>query len=127
MKRIITLLSILTLSLAGCGSNPPGITFYLTDEEFETYYDDSYFLLDNKYYHQEIAVASFANAMASVNAIDDYSIRSANLVDLWTKENFQHIYINDDYKVDPDLASHFNVINTPNNELDFGKPSTPLL
>lgn len=105
MKRIITLLSILTLSLAGCGSNPPGITFYLTDEEFETYYDDSYFLLDNKYYHQEIAVASFANAMASINARDDYSIRSANLVDLWTKENFQHIYINDDYKVKPTLDS----------------------
>ena len=33
------------------------------------------------------------------------------------------IVINDDYKVDPDLASHFNVINVPNDKMDFGKPS----
>lgn len=33
------------------------------------------------------------------------------------------IIINDDYKVDPDLASHFNVINVPNDAMDFGKPS----
>ena len=34
------------------------------------------------------------------------------------------IAINDDYKVDPDLASHFNVINVPNDSMDFGKPSS---
>ncbi len=33
------------------------------------------------------------------------------------------IIINDDYKVDPDHASHFNVINVPNDNMDFGKPS----
>lgn len=33
------------------------------------------------------------------------------------------IVINDDYKVDPDLASHFNVINVPNDKMDFGKLS----
>lgn len=33
------------------------------------------------------------------------------------------IIINDEYKVDPDLASHFNVINVPNDDMDFGKPS----
>ncbi len=33
------------------------------------------------------------------------------------------LVINDDYKVDPDLASHFNVINVPNENMDFGKPS----
>ena len=38
-------------------------------------------------------------------------------------KNDKSLVINADYKVDPDLASHFNVINTPNNELDFGKPS----
>ena len=27
------------------------------------------------------------------------------------------------YKVDPDLASHFNVINVINDRMDFGKPS----
>ncbi len=31
--------------------------------------------------------------------------------------------INEDYKVDSDLASHFNVINVPNDSLDFGRPS----
>ena len=33
------------------------------------------------------------------------------------------LIINDDYKVDPDLASHFHVINVENDELDFGIPS----
>ena len=33
------------------------------------------------------------------------------------------LVINDDYKVDSDLASHFNVINVPNDSMDFGKPS----
>lgn len=33
------------------------------------------------------------------------------------------IVINDDIKVDPDLASHFNVINVENAKMDFGKPS----
>ncbi|MDE5539779.1 MAG: DUF4111 domain-containing protein, partial [Bacilli bacterium] len=33
------------------------------------------------------------------------------------------IIINDNYKTDPDLASHFNVINVPNDDMDFGKPS----
>lgn len=31
--------------------------------------------------------------------------------------------INGDYKADPDLASHFNVINVPNEKMDFGRPS----
>ncbi len=31
--------------------------------------------------------------------------------------------INDDWKVDPDLASHFRVIRVPNDALDFGRPS----
>ncbi len=33
------------------------------------------------------------------------------------------LVINDNYKVDSDLASHFNVINVPNDCMDFGKPS----
>ena len=105
MKRIITLLSIITLSLAGCGSKPHRIIFRQNHDEFETFYDDSYFLLDNQYYHQEIAVASFASAMASIDNNDDYPYRSSNLVDLWTQENFKNIYINDLYKVKPTLDS----------------------
>ena len=33
------------------------------------------------------------------------------------------LVINDEEKPDPDLASHFNVINVKNDSLDFGKPS----
>lgn len=33
------------------------------------------------------------------------------------------VAINDDYKEDPDLASHFNVINVQNDNMDFGKSS----
>ena len=34
------------------------------------------------------------------------------------------LVVNDDNKVDPDLASHFNVINVPNDKMDFGRPSS---
>ena len=37
------------------------------------------------------------------------------------KEN-KDIIINDNYKTDPDLVSHFNVINVDNKDLDFGEP-----
>ena len=33
------------------------------------------------------------------------------------------LVINDEEKTDPDLVSHFNVINVENDSLDFGKPS----
>lgn len=36
----------------------------------------------------------------------------------------QNIILSDEDKADPDLASHFNVINVENREFDFGKPST---
>lgn len=38
----------------------------------------------------------------------------------------KNLVINDDYKVDPDLASHFNVINVPNDSMDFGLSSKEL-
>ena len=34
-----------------------------------------------------------------------------------------HLVINEEYKEDSDLASHFHVINVPNAKMDFGKPS----
>lgn len=42
-------------------------------------------------------------------------------IDRYKKD--KSLVINDDYKVDSDLASHFNVINVPNDSMDFGKPS----
>ena len=82
MKRIITLLSISVLALTGCGTHPHTLTFHMNEEEFETLYDDSYFLLNNKDYHQEIALASFASAISSICNSDDYSIRSHSLVEI---------------------------------------------
>ena len=46
---------------------------------------------------------------------------SESWIDRYKKD--KTLVINDDYKVDPDLASHFNVINVPNESMDFGKPS----
>ena len=106
MKRIIAFFTVCILALAGCNSNSKSVSFKLNDERFETLYDDSYFLLDNKEYHQEIAYASLASAMATVNnKKEDYSVRSANLVDLWKSEDFSNIYISDAYKVKPTLDS----------------------
>ena len=45
-------------------------------------------------------------------------------IDRYKKD--KSLVINDNYKVDPDLASHFNVINVPNESMDFGKPSKEL-
>ena len=42
-------------------------------------------------------------------------------IDRYKKD--KSLVINDGYKVDADLASHFNVINVPNDSMDFGKPS----
>lgn len=42
-------------------------------------------------------------------------------IDRYKKD--KSLVINGDYKVDPDLASHFNVINVPNDSMDFGKSS----
>ena len=46
---------------------------------------------------------------------------SKDWIDEYRKD--KTLVINDDYKVDSDLASHFNVINVPNDSMDFGKPS----
>lgn len=42
-------------------------------------------------------------------------------IDRYKKD--KSLVINDEYKVDADLASHFNVINVPKDSMDFGKPS----
>ena len=105
MKKIITLFSVLVLALSSCQSNSKRLTFFVTDYEYETIYDDSNFLLDNKEYHEEIALMSYASAMASMNGGKDYEIRSKHLVELWKKEKFNDIYISDSYYVKPTLDS----------------------
>ena len=104
MKKLIILFSIIPMTLTGCSAGN-GIPFFVNDNEFETLYDDSYFLLDNKEYHQEIALASFASSMASIDDNTDYTKRGDNLIALLEKEKFTNIYLNKEYKEKPTLDS----------------------
>lgn len=92
------------LALTSCSSNKT-ITFKSRENELETLYDDSYFLLDNSIYHQEIALASQASAISTIKAGKDYENRSSFLVELWEKEGFKDIYINNDFKNQPTDSS----------------------
>jgi len=83
-------------SLCSC-SKSDKISFQSCDFTFDTYYNDSYFLLDNKKYHEEIALASHAMALATFNGDEDYSLRSKYLRELWEKEHFDNIYMNDSF------------------------------
>lgn len=93
--KICLLLPMLT-SLCSC-SKSDKISFQSCDFTFDTYYNDSYFLLDNKEYHEEIALASHAMALATFNGDEDYSLRSKYLRELWEKEHFDNIYMNDSF------------------------------
>ena len=93
--KICLLLPMLT-SLCSC-SKSDKISFQSCDFTFDTYYNDSYFLLDNKEYHEEIALASHAMALATFNGDEDYSQRSKYLRELWEKEHFDNIYMNDSF------------------------------
>lgn len=93
--KICLLLPMLT-SLCSC-SKSDKISFQSCDFTFDTYYNDSYFLLDNKEYHEEIALASHAMALATFNGDEDYSVRSKYLRELWEKEHFDNIYMNDSF------------------------------
>lgn len=93
--KICLLLPMLT-SLCSC-SKSDKISFQSCDFTFDTYYNDSYFLLDNKEYHEEIALASHAMALATFNGDEDYTLRSKYLRELWEKEHFDNIYMNDSF------------------------------
>jgi len=101
--KICLLLPMLT-SLCSC-SKSDKISFQSCDFTFDTYYNDSYFLLDNKEYHEEIALASHAMALATFNGDEDYSVRSKYLRELWEKEHFDNIYMNDSFYQMPSTDS----------------------
>ncbi len=101
--KFLLLVPIL-FSAVGC-SKSDKITFKCDDFTFDTYYNDSYFLLDNREIHQEIALASHAMALATFNANPDYSKRSQYLRDLWTKEKFENIWFNDSFYKRPETDS----------------------
>ena len=72
--KTLILLPILFVSV-GC-SKSDKISFQCDDFKFDTYYNDSYFYLDNHEVHQEIALASHAMALATFNGNKDYALRS---------------------------------------------------
>ena len=75
------------------------------NNEFYTLYDDSYFLLDNSKCHIEIALPSYASAMATICSDKEYANRSDYLLDLWGKEGFSSFYVSDSFKEKPSLDS----------------------
>ena len=97
--KIFVLLPIL-FSAVGC-SKSDKISFRSDDFTFTTYYNDSYFLLDNHDVHEEIALASHAMALATFNANPDYSKRSQFLRELWQKEKFENIWFNESFYEKP--------------------------
>nr|MCR4562092.1 hypothetical protein [Bacilli bacterium] len=91
-KHFLGLLLLPLLCLTSCG-NSQEVTFYCTTSEFETYYDDSYFLQDAREYHQDIALASHAMAIATF-ASKDYINASNNIRNLLKDEGFTDISCN---------------------------------
>ena len=105
MKKIYSIFLLLPLILTSCKTEPSKMTFKCGSMNYETYYKDSYFELDNREYHQELAVASFASVMSGNDSGKDYKIRGTNLINLWKKEGFKNIYINEAYKLKPTTDS----------------------
>ena len=101
--KTLLLLPILFVSV-GC-SKSDKISFQCDDFTFDTYFNDSYFYLDNHEVHQEIALASHAMALATFNGNKDYSLRSNYLRDLWQKEKFEHIWMSDSFYKKPETDS----------------------
>ena len=101
--RSLLLLPIL-FSTIGC-SPTDKLSFQSDDFTFDTYYNDSYFTLDNHDIHEEIALASHAMALATFHGGEDYTTHSDYLKDLWEKEEFTNIYMNDAFYVKPETDS----------------------
>lgn len=105
MKRVFKLFLLIPIIATSCSKTKGMITFYSSGNPFETLYSDSYFSLNNKEFHQEIALASHASIMSGINGQLDYSERAYYLVNLWKQEGFENIFINQDYKEKPRVDS----------------------
>lgn len=104
IKFKICLLLPLVCSICSC-SKSDKISFHTVGFTFDTYYNDSYFLLDNREYHEEIALASHAMALATFNGEEDYTVRSKYLRELWENEHFDTIYMSDTFYQKPTTDS----------------------
>ena len=98
--KILVLLPVMVLT----SCNSMKATSYISNgNKYETFYDDSYFLMDNKTYHEEISLVSFSNAMSTVKTEGSYENRSSYVQDLYKKEGFTNLFINQSYKEFPGL------------------------
>ena len=90
------------LCLPSCGKTGE-IAFHsnVEDHVFHTLYDDGIFSLDNASFHSEIALPSFASAMATIRSDCDYEDRSGFLLELWKKEGFDSFYVSDSFRQKP--------------------------
>ena len=102
--RKILLLLLPILCLPSC-SNEQGIAFHsnVEDHVFQTLYDDGIFSLDNASFHSEIALPSYASAMATIRSDCNYDERAFFLIDLWKKEGFSSFYVSDSFTQKPGL------------------------
>ena len=104
LKFKIGILLPLLLSSVGC-SKSDKISFQSESFTFDTYYNDSYFLLDNREVHEEIALASHAMALTTFNGDEDYTTRSRFLRNLWNEEHFNNIWMNESFYQKPGTDS----------------------
>ena len=105
MKKLFKYFLLLPFLLTSCGKTKGEYTFICAEHSFTTYYEDKYFTLDNRYYHEEIALASYASAMASNTTDGDYSEKSNHLTRLWKRQGFTNIFVNNSFKEKPTLDS----------------------
>ena len=73
------------LTLSGCQQSDK-LSFTTGKFTFDTYYNDNYFLLDNKDVHEEIALASHAMALSTFKSGPEYETHNQYLKELWEKE-----------------------------------------
>ena len=101
-------LSFLLLPLCLCSCSSGGEISFRSNVEghvFHTLYEDRYFHLDNAIWHPEIALPSYATAMATIRSDCDYIDRASFLLDLWEKEGFSSCYVSDSFTQRPGLDS----------------------
>ena len=102
--RFFLLLPVL-FSVMGCSSSDK-LSFQSDSFTFDTYYNDKYFLLDNKDVHEEIALASHAMALSTFHGgEDDYTTHADYLKQLWSDEQFEKVYISDSFYKKPETDS----------------------
>ena len=104
LKFKIAILLPILLTNVGC-SKSYKVTFHTDDFTFDTYYNDTYFLNNNRDVHEGLALASHAMALSTFNGDADYSVRSKYLREYWENIHFDNIWMSDSYYVKPQTDS----------------------